>query len=246
MDLGLSGRRALVTGGSAGIGRAIALQLAREGCDVAIVARTADRLEAAAAELAAGTGRTVVAVPGDTGVDEDVARIAREAAERLGGPIEVLVNCAATPSLGAPWPEDALEEQLNVKVRGYLRLIRALAPAMADAGWGRIVNVSGLAARQTGTVVGSVRNVAVSAMTKNLADELGPQGINVTVVHPGMTLTESSPEGFAERGVGNVIGRVVTAAEVADVVAFLASPRSVSITGDAIATGGGATGAIFY
>jgi NAD(P)-dependent dehydrogenase (short-subunit alcohol dehydrogenase family) len=106
-----------------------------------------------------------------------------------------------------------------------------------------------------------VRNVAVAAMTKNLADELGPSGINVTVVHPGPTLTEgtgqllaglaahdgTTPEEAAARiGAGTSIGRMVTAAEVADVVAFLASPRSVAITGDAIAVGGGARGAIHY
>jgi NAD(P)-dependent dehydrogenase (short-subunit alcohol dehydrogenase family) len=133
---------------------------------------------------------------------------------------------------------------------------------MTEQGWGRIINVSGLAARQTGSVVGSVRNVAVVAMTKNLADELGPHGVNVTVVHPGTTVTERTPAMVARlaeqryggataaaeqalaRGVS--IGRLVTAAEVADVVAFLASPRSVAINGDVVAAGGGARGAIHY
>jgi NAD(P)-dependent dehydrogenase (short-subunit alcohol dehydrogenase family) len=101
----------------------------------------------------------------------------------------------------------------------------------------------------------------VAALTKNLADELGPSGINVTVVHPGMTVTERTPAvlaGFARaHGISEVeaeaaiaagisIGRVVTAAEIADVVAFLASPRSVAISGDAIPVGGGARGAIHY
>ena len=114
---------------------------------------------------------------------------------------------------------------------------------MGAQGWGRIVNVSGLAARQTGSVVGSVRNVAVAAMTKNLADELGPTGINVTVVHPGLTLTEREPP----PGVPiPSIGRHVTAAEVADVIVFLCSPRSVAVNGDAIAVGGGARGSIHY
>ena len=83
-----------------------------------------------------------------------------------------------------------LQREIDVKVRGYLRCARAVAPLMVTQGWGRIVNVSGLAARQTGSVVGSVRNVAVAAMTKNLADELGPSGVNVTVVHPGPTVTD--------------------------------------------------------
>ena len=105
-----------------------------------------------------------------------------------------------------------------------------------------------------------MRNVAVAAMTKNLADELGPSGITVTVVHPGLTRTEATP-GVVERLaaaaasrpprprtslVRNSIRRIVDAAEVADVVAFLASPRSGSITGDAIACGGGQPGSIHY
>jgi len=123
------------------------------------------------------------------------------------------------------------------------------------------VNISGLAARHTGSITGSVRNVAVAAMTKNLADELGPRGINVTVVHPGMTRTERTPQALAAmasaRGTdpasleaaiagGVSIGRMVTAEEVADVVAFLASPRSVALNGDPVVAGGGARGPIFY
>jgi NAD(P)-dependent dehydrogenase (short-subunit alcohol dehydrogenase family) len=92
--------------------------------------------------------------------------------------------------------------------------------------------------------VGSVRNVAVAALTKNLADELGPRGVNVTVVHPGPTVTERQPPAAAVANVS--IGRPVTGEEVADVIAFLASPRSVAINGDAIAVGGGITGAIHY
>ena len=89
-----------------------------------------------------------------------------------------------------------------------------------------------------------MRNVAVAAMTKNLADELGPSGINVTVVHPGPTVTEREPAPALAASVS--IGRLVTAAEVADVIIFLASPRSVAINGDAIAVGGGTAGAIHY
>jgi len=148
-----------------------------------------------------------------------------------------------------------------VKVLGYLRCAQAVAPGMVDAGWGRIVSVSGLAARSTGSTIGSIRNVAVAAITKNLADELGPHGVNVTVVHPGLTRTEATPgvlaAGAAAKGVtpadierqlaqGNSIRRIVDAHEVAAVITFLASPKSVAINGDAIACGGGARGAIHY
>jgi NAD(P)-dependent dehydrogenase (short-subunit alcohol dehydrogenase family) len=141
---------------------------------------------------------------------------------------------------------EALFTEVNIKVMGYLRCSRAVAPLMMAQGWGRIVNVSGLAARQSGSILGSIRNVSVSALTKNLADELGPHGINVTVVHPGATRTERMSDEVAARVTGNVIGRVVDADEIAYVVAFLASPKSVAITGDAIACGGGVRGAIYY
>jgi NAD(P)-dependent dehydrogenase (short-subunit alcohol dehydrogenase family) len=260
MDLELTGRRAVVTGGSRGIGKAIARALAAEGCDVGLVARDRAATEATAVELSAESGREIVALPADTGSDAAVAAMAERALTVLGG-VDILVNAAATPNTGAPLREADLEHELNVKVRGYLRCARAFAPEMAERGWGRIINISGLAARQAGTVVGSVRNVAVAAMTKNLADELGPSGINVTVVHPGMTRTERTPETLAAMAAARglsveaaeaavtapiVIGRMVTAQEVAAVVTFLASPLSVAITGDAIAAGGGVRGPIYY
>ena len=150
---------------------------------------------------------------------------------------------------------------MNTKVLGYLRCARAAAPHLKANGWGRIINVSGMAARQSGTAIGSMRNVAVAALTKNLADELGPHGINVTVVHPGLTWTERMPalmeQRAAEQGVsveeataraaaGNSVRRIIDAADIANVVAFLASPKSVAITGDAIAAGGGVGRAIHY
>ncbi len=260
MDLGLSGRCALVTGGSRGIGLAAARALAAEGADVALLARTREPLERAAEELRARSGGRVAAVVADTGEDESVLAAVRGVVEQLGT-IDILVNAAATPATGAPLREEDLEREINVKVRGYLRCVRAVAPLMVERGWGRIINVSGLAARQTGSITGSIRNVAVAAMTKNLAEELGPRGINVTVVHPGMTITETSPERFramaqasgrdagaieSELGSRVSIGRMVHADEVADVIAFLASPRSIALNGDAIVAGGGTRGTIHY
>ena len=120
---------------------------------------------------------------------------------------------------------------------GYLRCAHEVAPRMVSQGWGRIVNVSGLAARQSGSILGSIRNVSVAALSKNLADELSPHGVTVTVVHPGATRTERTSDETASRFTGNLIGRIVEAGEVAFVVAFLASPKSAAITGDAIAVG---------
>jgi NAD(P)-dependent dehydrogenase (short-subunit alcohol dehydrogenase family) len=259
MDLQLTGRRAVITGASRGIGLAVARALAAEGADVALVARHQSTLRDAAAGLTGvGGGRVVTAVC-DTGDDESVTAMAAHVRSELGG-VEILVNSAARANTG-PMSDEMLDDQLNVKLKGYLRCARAFAPGMVAGGWGRIISISGLAARQTGSVVGSVRNVAVAAMTKNLADEYGPAGVNATVVHPGMTVTERLPDSLAtmaaargitpdevrgslERAVS--IGRLVTADEVAHVVAFLSSPLSVAINGDAIVAGGGARGSIYY
>jgi NAD(P)-dependent dehydrogenase (short-subunit alcohol dehydrogenase family) len=260
MDLELTGKRAVVTGASRGIGLAVAHGLVAEGVNVALIGRDRERLERAAAELRdASSGPRVLPAVCDTGSDEAVAAMAQTVTGELGG-VHILVNCAAKVNTG-PMRDEDLDQHLNVKLKGYLRCARAFAPAMAERGWGRIVNVSGLAARQTGSVVGSVRNVAVAAMTKNLADEYGAHGVNVTVVHPAITRTERTPDTLAAMAAARdctpeeveaaiaeriTIGRMVTAQEVASVIVFLASPRSVSITGDPVAVGGGARGAIYY
>jgi len=267
MDLQLSGKRALVTGGSRGIGKAIARVLAQEGCDVALLARTEAALQASAAELAGASGRKVIGVCADTTRDDQVKAAVAQVMQRLGGPIDILVNAAAEPGgYGAPPKLGEItgaffHAEMDTKVMGYVRCAREVAEGMRTRGWGRIVNISGLAARQSGNAVGSMRNVAVAALTKNLADELGPFGINVTVVHPGLTRTErtaalvaarASAQGVAPEAIeaqmaaGNAIQHLVDAAEVADVVAFLCSPRSRAIHGDAIAAGGGAPRSIHY
>jgi NAD(P)-dependent dehydrogenase (short-subunit alcohol dehydrogenase family) len=148
-----------------------------------------------------------------------------------------------------------------VKVLGYLRMIREVAPLMAANEWGRIINVDGLGARMAGSVVTSMRNAAVAAPTKNAADELGWSGINVSGVSPGLVRTEATSRVLGEQAarqgisveeletrIGDryAIGRIVSADEVAAVVMWLASPLSVAITGDVIACGGGVKGPIYY
>ena len=266
MDLQLTGRRALVTGGSRGIGKAVAAALLAEGAEVAIAARDLGRLNEAAADLGAAAGRAVPAFGVDTADDASVRRLAAAAQDRLGG-VDILVNCAARPAGQAPplsLPEitgDAFWSDVNVKVMGYLRCAQAVAPGMVAAGWGRIISVSGLAALSTGSVIGSIRNVAVSAMTKNLADELGPSGVNVNAVHPGLTRTEATPGVIAAQAAAagvepaeierrmagrNLTRTLIDASQVAAVIAFLASPLSVSINGESIACGGGTPGVIRY
>jgi NAD(P)-dependent dehydrogenase (short-subunit alcohol dehydrogenase family) len=266
MDLELKGKAAIVTGGSRGIGKAVALGLAKEGANVAIVARERAALEAARAEIAAATGVRVEAYSSDTGEDEAVRRMVADAISAFGR-IDILVNCAAQP--GGQGKPPLLSEisnehfwaDMNIKVMGYLRTAREVAPHMIKARSGRIIHVSGLAARSTGTIIGSMRNVSVAALTKNMADELGPYGISVICVHPGLTRTEKTPgviaaqakaQGVSEGDIEarmagrNLIRKIVTAEEVAHVVTFLASPKAVAINGDAIAAGGGVPGVIHY
>ncbi|MDA1296499.1 MAG: SDR family NAD(P)-dependent oxidoreductase [Chloroflexi bacterium] len=266
MDLQLTGKRAIVTGGSRGIGKAIAFALAAEGVDLALVARSAGPLEQTAREVASKTGRKVIPLTGDTGDDASVKEFVQTAAKALGG-IDILVNNAARPGGQGAVPtlseitDAAFIEDMNVKVMGYLRCAREVAPLMSANGWGRIINISGMAARNSGSLIGSMRNVAVAAMTKNLADELGPSGINVTVVHPGLTRTEATAgvisaraarEGRSEQEVesqmalGNSVRRIISASDIANIVAFLASPLAVAISGDAIAAGGGVGRSIHY
>ena len=266
MDLELAGKAAIVTGASRGIGKAVARELALEGCDVAVVARGREALEATAAEIVAESGRQVLALTADMSDDASVVAMVKAAHEALGR-IDILVNNAASPGSALPpvpleeLTDDHVRADIEVKVLGYLRTARAVAPIMRAQGWGRIVNVSGLGARRAGNTSGSMRNVAVAALTKNLANELGPHGINVTVIHPGGTRTERTVAMIAERAAAqgvpeeeierrldeaNSIRHLVDAREVAWVVAFLASPKSISINGDAIATGGGPDTAIHY
>jgi len=266
MDLGIGGKLAIVTGGSRGIGKAIALELAREGADVALVARDRAALDAAAAELAGETGRRVEGFTADTGDDASVAAMTRAVAARFGR-IDILVNCAAMPgSAGGPPPKladltgEALWADVNIKVMGYARTAREAAPVMAKAGGGRIVNISGMAARQTGTIIGSIRNIGVSALTKNLAEELSPHGISVVCVHPGNTVTEKTADTVTRRAreqnlpaaeierrmSANLSRRMMTAQEIGYLVCFLASPKAVSVNGESIAAGGGQPGVIHY
>ena len=266
MDLKLVGKCAVITGGSRGIGKAIARTLAEEGVSVVISARGQEALDATAKELTNETGSTVTGVVADTGSDDSVRNLIVEAKSILGG-IDILVNCAArpggqntVPTLAGGTTEE-FNDHMNVKVMDYLRCAREVALIMTEQGWGRIINISGMASRNTGTVVGSIRNVAVTAMTKNLAAELGKHGINATVIHPGMTRTEATEsvvakravaEGISEEAVeqklaqGNLSGTIIDAADIAYVVAMLASPLSIAINGDGIAAGGGVGTAIYY
>ena len=266
MDLQLEGKAAVVTGGSRGIGKAVALQLAREGCSVVICARSQAPLEEAAASIARETGRRCIPVPADTSRLADLERVIDTAVRELGG-VDVLVNNAA--QVGGGGRNDTLlngEESLftddfSTKMMGYVRASRLAARHMVERGSGRIIIISGMATRYAGGVSGGMRNAAVTNLGAVLAHELGPHGVTVNVLQPGAVDTEALPgrlAAMAERqgatsdemrrrmAEGNAIGKIVTPAEIANVVAFLASPLSLSITGESISVSGGTGRAVFY
>ena len=266
MDLQLLGKKAVVTGGSAGMGKAIARQLAREGCDVAVGARTEAPLRRAAAEIAQETERALVPLVVDTLDGDSIEGFVRRAAEALGG-IQILVNCAAR--VGGTIPdsmETIADEQIvkdfEEKFLGYYRCARAAAPYMKQAGWGRIVNLSGGAGRTPGTAISTpARNIACVSLTKSLANALGPFGINVNAIYPGTTLTEAVLERHRETAERqgkavevyldelrqrSTIRHLVTAEDVAQVVTFLCSPLAISITGEAVSVSGGVNADMHY
>ena len=266
MDLELKGKVAIVTGGSRGIGLAIGRVLAAEGANVALVARNAAALDGAAAQISGQGGGAAKGFACDTTDDKAVKGMVADVVAAFGR-VDILVNCAAKPSGQAKPPtlsEITAEEfwdHMNTKVMGYLRTAREVAPHMIGQGSGRIVNVSGLGAKHVGTTIGSIRNVGVAALTKNLADELAPHGIQAVCVHPGLVRTEATPgviaaqakaQGVSEAeiekrmGARNLVKKIVTADEIAQVVAFLASPKAIAINGDAIPAGGGTPGSIYY
>ena len=221
MDLELQGKRALITGGSKGIGKAIALELAREGVDVAIASRTKADLDAAAAEIAAETGRKIIGIPTDTTNSDDVQNMVDTAVSELGG-VDILVNSAAMVggqirgTLEEAEESDLIED-LDTKV-GYFRCIKAVVPHMKAQKWGRVISIGGVSARQS-TIYG-LRNAAIVHLTKTLSDQLGGDGITLNVVHPGLTLSEVIEDRLNAQAENQGVSRTNAAAAVSQNVAI--------------------------
>jgi NAD(P)-dependent dehydrogenase (short-subunit alcohol dehydrogenase family) len=258
LDLELKGKRAVVSGGSRGIGKAIARELAREGCSVVLGARTKQTLDDAAAEISRDTGAKVVGISVDTTDVDSIKSFMKLAGDTLGG-VDILVNSAARVG-GAAGGIEVIDENeiiadFTEKVIGYMRMAREAVPYMKQNNWGRIINISGLAGRNPGTSLsGGARNAATVNMTKALSNDLGKYGINVTAIYPGQTVTErtydtlesqasqqnTTVEALLEKQAErSVIRHNVTAEDIAHVVTFICSPLAVSITGEAIAVAGG-------
>ena len=192
MDLDLQGKVAIVTGGSKGIGRAIALELAREGVDIAIAARTQEQVEQTAKELAEETGQKVIGIRADITSWDDVQNMVSVTVSTFGK-VDILINNAAMVggqvrgNLDEATEKDMMED-LDTKVVGYFRCMKAVVPHMRKQKFGRIISIGGVSARQS-TIYG-MRNTAVVHMTKTFSDQLGADGITMNVVHPGLTKSE--------------------------------------------------------
>ena len=253
MDLKLAGKRALITGGSKGIGRASATVLADEGCDVILVARHPDALAEAAGQIRTRRQVTVRTISADLSTDGSVRRVAEEAGE-----IDILVNNA-----GAIPPGDLLSvgdetwrRAWDLKVFGFISFCRAVYPRMAARKSGVIVNVVGAAGEKFphGYIAGAAGNASLMAFTRALGRQTPADGLRVNGINPGPVATErlimlqrdraakslGDAERWRELFASMPFGRAATPEEIGNAVAFLASPVSGYTSGTILTIDGGA------
>jgi NAD(P)-dependent dehydrogenase (short-subunit alcohol dehydrogenase family) len=263
VELELKGKVALVTGASRGIGRAVALALAREGAEVALCSRKAADLDAAAVRILQATGVKALCVPGDlstlAGVDAAVA-----ATRGRYGRIDILINNAGAIRGGdfLNIPDQQWSEDWSLKLLGYIRMARAVFPLMQAQGGGRICNIVGAAARNPtpAYLTGGAANAALINFTKGLADLGAPSKILVNAVSPAATATERWDDMIKERSTATgrsvddlnaeaaqayALGRIATPEDIADLVTFLVSARASFVTGVCITVDGGATRGVY-
>lgn len=262
-DFRLEGKTALVTGGSRGIGRAVANVFAEQGMNVVICGRTADSLYAARDEIV-GTGVDCHPVLADVSKVPDIEKLVAETISRTGR-IDVLVNNAVTSS-SAPFDQLGDEEfryHIDVKLMAYIRIARLVFAQMQQQQTGRIVNVGGMTARIVAPLrmTNGVVNAGVANFTKQFAGFTAASGVTVNCVHPGYTRTERVQQIFereaqqSDKSVDTVVeqrtadiplGRLIEPEDIAAAVLFFCSPLASMITGQCIAVDGGSGTAITY
>lgn len=258
MDLGIKGRRAIVTGGSSGIGFETARQFLEEGVRVLITGRNATKLEKARAELASRTGGEVHAVVADMTKESDIVKMVATAKEKLGG-VDILINNAGQMYSGrfAAFSDDDMKVQLETKLFGFMRAIRAVYPMMKAQKWGRIINTIGGAGKEPDPYMfgSGMTNSALLNLTKSLATEFGEDNVLVNAICPGWVATDlwvRNTEGLKkELGVGteaearklaakkNSLGRMGKPEDLANASVFLCSERANYITGVSLNLDGG-------
>jgi NAD(P)-dependent dehydrogenase (short-subunit alcohol dehydrogenase family) len=246
----LTGRTALVTGGSRGIGLAIGAALAGAGARVVLAARHADEVEAAATQLRE-PGAEVIGVPANVGKPQDIETLVH-ATEAAFGQVDILVNNAATnvhfgPVLDA---DDGMWlKMVETNLLSAVRLCRRVVPGMRTRRWGKIVNVASVAGIQPGIgqgVYGALK-AALIQLTKSLAQELGPDNIQVNAVAPGLVRTRfasvlhETPAIRAAIERATPLGRIAEPDEIASAVLYLASPAASFTTGTVLVVDGGMT-----
>ena len=257
MDLGLTGRVAVVGGGSKGLGRACADSLAQEGAKLAICSRNAQELEQAAAEIRAATGAEVLPVPGDLSRLDDIQRLIQSAVDQYGRLDIVVANSGGPPSgRAADTDEETWSRSIDMALSFFIRMGREATPHMKHQKWGRVVNIL------ASTVYQPIDNLATSGVTrmgavayaKSLADEVGRDNILVNNVAPGFLMTErmrhifetrseetgQDIESVLEAGASRIpVGRFGRPEELGDFVAFLCSDKNTYVTGTTILVDGG-------
>src|SRR6185312_5438349 len=257
MDLKLKGKTALITGGSEGIGKGIALALAKEGVDIATCARRKEPLKAAADEIAKSTGRKIVPITADLRSDADAKKFVTEGAKALGR-VDIMVNNAGSAAGGVieHLTEDDWEKGLQLKFMGYVRCLRYVLPIMVRQGGGRVVNLIGNDGVKPSywEICPGAANAAGQNLTLSLAGQYGKHGISFAAVNPGPVRTErwaglvdamardmKIPREEADTLAPSSIpmGRIAEVDEVAQLVVMLASPLMGMVNGTMIEIDGG-------
>lgn len=263
MDLKLAGKRALICGGSSGLGRAVATALVGEGAHVALLSRDAVALQAAADQMnAAGPGRAVV-VAADLADHDALLKAVDLAEDLLGGPVEILLNnTGGPPPSGVSGLEPAVwRDHFESMVLSIFRLTDRVLPRMRAAGWGRILNVASMTVVEPSAALGvsNTLRASVAAWAKTLAGEVGADGVTVNTLLPGRIdtpridrldkataeRTGTTPQEARAESVKSIpVGRIGSPEEFGATAAFLASPLAAYITGSLIRLDGGAIKAI--